>query len=117
MTLTEAHDGGGWYACTMELQLASLQFCIECRSAPTLFVQAEESTSPTLLPPNVPNQGQSGCPRVLTVGSSTFCPLEIRPSGRFGSGSLEFAGLQSLMFGVIFDDPSPDLYGWHPCNS
>lgn len=50
VALCQASEGGeeGWYVSTLQLQLASLEFCSACRSVPTLRVRVDENTPRTL---------------------------------------------------------------------
>ncbi|CAN0174561.1 unnamed protein product, partial [Ectocarpus fasciculatus] len=47
--LNETCDGKSWYASTKELQLASLEFCIACRSYPTVHLKVDAQVPRRLL--------------------------------------------------------------------
>ncbi|CAM9962499.1 unnamed protein product [Ectocarpus sp. 12 AP-2014] len=49
VTLDETCDGTSWYTSTKELQLASLEFCIECRKCKTLHLKVDATTPRRLL--------------------------------------------------------------------
>lgn len=55
IALTQVHDRGqekrAWYVSTLELQLASLEFCRACRSVPLLHVRVHSGTPHTLRAP------------------------------------------------------------------
>ncbi|CAN0008046.1 unnamed protein product, partial [Hapterophycus canaliculatus] len=44
VTLNQACDTDDWYTTTVKLQLASLQFCVACRSVPTLHLRVDKKT-------------------------------------------------------------------------
>ncbi|CAM9664373.1 unnamed protein product, partial [Ectocarpus fasciculatus] len=49
VALNETCDGTSWYTSTKELQLTSLEFCIACRSYPTVHLNVNEQTPRRLL--------------------------------------------------------------------
>ncbi|CAM9414703.1 unnamed protein product [Scytosiphon promiscuus] len=55
VALSQAHarreEEGAWYTSTLELQLASVDFCRACRGVPTLHVRVLGGTPPTLWAP------------------------------------------------------------------
>lgn len=59
-----------WFACTKQLQLASLHFCVECRNVTTLHLRVDVDTPRRLLaaadtvPPEPDKQGSTRVPRL-----------------------------------------------------
>ncbi|CAN0193582.1 unnamed protein product, partial [Hapterophycus canaliculatus] len=49
VALNQSWDAKRWYTSTMELQLASLDFCVACRSVPTLHLIVDDDTPSRLL--------------------------------------------------------------------
>ena len=108
-------DSSGWYSSTMQLQLASLQFCVMCRSVSTLhlvviddrqtlpFEDAPTSTVNVekLRRTRVPNV----CPLILTWKLPAFYLK------RFSSKALAY--VKQLTFRDAFEDKVDDV-AWPP---
>lgn len=70
IALNQATHGKGWCASPKQLQLASLEFCMACRSVPTLSVSVEKDT-PTRLWADAPGRETHSAKRL----SSTRVPV------------------------------------------
>eukprot|EP00752_Nemacystus_decipiens_P008832 g7883.t1 len=100
VALNQACEGGEkrWYASTLELQLASLEFCRACRSVPTLHVRVNPE-SPTSL-------WSSSTAYTVRIGSWVFGSSTRVPAVRAGSLTWNLP-IDALLYTV-----SSELWKW-----
>lgn len=67
MTIVNTCDGEGWFMSIMQLQLASLQLCVVCRSVPALHLIVDENT------PRYLWAGNTYGPEPYHLGGSALC--------------------------------------------
>ena len=71
VALNQAYDGELGYVPTRNLQLASVQLCVACRSSATLRVRVDDATPHTLLTTSNSPQASLRSPNGLETGSPT----------------------------------------------
>jgi len=140
VAINQAGWGGeekSWYTSTLELQLASLEFCRACRNVSTLLVHVDAATPRSLWAPDAGHSAQqesptsnvlSRVPSVRALGVSwSRCSvdhLQQMSTPKFLSFGQSFsepitevglpASLLQLSFGECFNQPVLGV-AWPPC--
>ncbi|CAN0055732.1 unnamed protein product [Ectocarpus fasciculatus] len=107
VALNETCDGKNWHTSTKELQLASLDFCIVCRTDQTIHMKFE-TTTPSWLLAAAAAEDPLPLPKML---SRTRVPRlrarrvtwNLRTAGELRSGIFASADVDSLKFGRAFE--------------
>ena len=107
-------DSNGWYSSTLQLQLASLQFCLMCRSGSTLHLIVIDDRQ-TLLFEDAPSSNVN-VKKLRRTRVSNFWPLILTwklPAVHLKQFSSALAYVKQLTFWDGFNDKVDDV-AWPP---
>ena len=110
IALNQVNSSSGWYSSTLQLQLASLQFCVVCRSVSTLHLLVKDGM-PTLMFEDAPVSDvkvkKGRCTRVPAI-QPLILTLELSVwLSRFSSETLANVAQLTLLEG--FNDELNDV--------
>ncbi|CAM9758939.1 unnamed protein product [Ectocarpus sp. 12 AP-2014] len=113
VALNEMCDGSSWYTSTKELQLASLEICIACRTHRTMHLYVNRNIPRRLLaaadasPPHPKRLGRTRVPRLR----ARYVTWNMRTAESLKDPIFAMTGVDGLKFGDDFDG-SLDAVAW-----